>query len=133
MIFAAIQLALFTFTAQPSAVRVGTTPTRVAVAPVAVLGRREALTTAGAATLATVLSASPSPAFAEGVKTVTVAGATGQTGRRVLSRLAAASGVSVVGGVRNVESAQKKLSESKIEIRGAMIEKGAAVRHVTGP
>ena len=37
------------------------------------------------------------------------------------------SGVSVVGGVRDPEKAAKKLAESKIEIRGAMIEKGAAI------
>ena len=31
-------------------------------------------------------------------------------------------GVSAIGGVRNPESAAKKLAESKIEIRGAMIQ-----------
>merc|ERR1719217_757040 len=36
-------------------------------------------------------------------------------------------GVTTIGGVRDPEKAAKKLSESKIEIRGAMIEKGAAI------
>ena len=67
------------------------------------------------------------PAYAAEIKKVVVAGATGQTGRRALSLLAKTSGVSVVGGVRDTAKAAKKLSESKIEIRGAMIEKGAAI------
>ena len=67
------------------------------------------------------------PANADAVKTVVVAGATGQTGRRCLSRLDSTAGVAAVGGVRNPEKAAKKLAESKIEIRGAMIEKGAAI------
>ena len=90
------------------------------------IGRRDALTTLGAAALSTTLTSLPLAAAAEGVKTVTVAGATGQTGRRVLSRLASGP-FTAIGGVRNVDSAAKKLSESKIEIRGAMVEKGAAI------
>jgi len=35
--------------------------------------------------------------------------------------------VSAIGGVRDPAKAAKKLAESKIEIRGAMIEKGAAI------
>jgi len=69
----------------------------------------------------------PSPAFAAEIKTVVVAGATGQTGRRCLERLANTAGVAAIGGVRDPTKAAKKLAESKIEIRGAMIEKGAAI------
>jgi len=56
-----------------------------------------------------------------------VAGATGQTGRRCLQRLAGTAGVAAIGGVRNPDKAAAKLAESKIEIRGAMIEKGTAI------
>ena len=56
-----------------------------------------------------------------------VAGATGQTGRRCLSLLAGKSGVTAIGGVRDTAKAAAKLSESKIEIRGAMVEKGVAI------
>lgn len=44
-----------------------------------------------------------------------------------MSLLSKAAGVSVIGGVRDPVAATKKLSESKIEIRGAMIEKGTAI------
>jgi hypothetical protein len=53
---------------------------------------------------------------------VFVAGATGQTGRRILERLASTSGV-VIGGVRNVEKANKSLMESNTVIRGAMVQR----------
>jgi len=56
-----------------------------------------------------------------------VAGATGQTGRRVLERLAAEPGLLVVGGVRNVDKAAKALSESSTVVRGAMVQKVASV------
>jgi uncharacterized protein YbjT (DUF2867 family) len=47
---------------------------------------------------------------ADNIKTVVVAGATGQTGSRIYERLAAASSTfSTTGGVRNVEKAQKSL------------------------
>jgi len=88
------------------------------------LSRREVAL--GAAAIA-ALCQHPSVALAEDVKTVVVAGATGQTGRRCLERLAKMGGVSAIGGVRDPAKAAKKLSESKIEIRGAMIEKGAAI------
>lgn len=58
---------------------------------------------------------------------VVVAGATGQTGRRVLERLAAQPGLSVVAGVRNVDKASKALSESSTVVRGAMIQQVASV------
>jgi len=63
----------------------------------------------------------------EPIKTVIVAGATGQTGRRCLQRLASMNGVTAIGGVRDPAKAQKKLEESKIEVRGAMVEKGTAI------
>ena len=55
--------------------------------------------------------------------TVVVAGATGQTGRRILERLASQPNISVIGGVRNVDKANKELSESSTVVRGAMIQK----------
>lgn len=59
---------------------------------------------------------------------VVVAGATGQTGRRVLERLADNTMISqVIGGVRSVEKATKALSESSTVIRGAMIQNVNAV------
>jgi uncharacterized protein YbjT (DUF2867 family) len=57
---------------------------------------------------------------------VAVAGATGQTGRRILERLLV-QGVPVVGGVRNVAAATKALSESSTVVRGAMVQNVAAV------
>jgi uncharacterized protein YbjT (DUF2867 family) len=52
----------------------------------------------------------PEVAAAADIKTVVVAGATGQTGSRIYERLAAASsGFAATGGVRNVEKAQKAL------------------------
>ena len=47
--------------------------------------------------------------------------------KRCLAKLAGMGGVTAVGGVRDPSKAAKKLAESKIEIRGAMIEKGAAI------
>eukprot|EP00804_Cyclotella_cryptica_P015384 CCRYP_008014-RA/>CCRYP_008014-RA protein AED:0.05 eAED:0.05 QI:116/1/1/1/1/1/3/724/333 len=55
--------------------------------------------------------------------TVVVAGATGQTGRRILERLASQPNVAVIAGVRNVEKAEKSLSESSTVVRGAMVQK----------
>lgn len=90
-------------------------------------GRRELSFAASAAALACALPGGVSPVAAEGIKTVVVAGATGQTGRRCLERLAKMGDIAAIGGVRDTGKAAKKLSESKIEIRGAMIEKGAAI------
>jgi hypothetical protein len=83
----------------------------------------------GTAAIATALGYDREPAIAadEALKTVVVAGATGQTGRRCLSRLGAMKGVKAIGGVRDPTKAAQKLAESKIEIRGAMIEKGASI------
>jgi len=66
-------------------------------------------------------------ARAAGPKTVFVAGATGQTGRRVVERLSKIDGVSVVGGVRDVEKGAKALAESSVAVRGAMIQQVAGV------
>ena len=57
-------------------------------------------------------------------KMVMVAGATGQTGRRILERLADGSSEwdAVVAGVRNVDKATKSLGESSTVIRGAMVQ-----------
>lgn len=70
---------------------------------------------------------SPSPASALEIKNVVVAGATGQTGRRILERLAAKPGLSVTGGVRSVEKAAKSLSEASTVIRGAMVQSVASI------
>ena len=94
------------------------------------LDRREAFQRAVALTGATAtLLTYPLPSMAEvgSGKTVVVAGATGQTGRRVLERLAAEPGLLVVGGVRNVDKAAKALSESSTVVRGAMVQKVASV------
>lgn len=60
-------------------------------------------------------------------QSVIVAGATGQTGRRVVERLASKGGLSVTGGVRNPSSAAKTLSEASITVRGAMVQQVNAV------
>jgi len=70
---------------------------------------------------------SASPVFAQENSRVVVAGATGQTGRRILERLAAKPGISVVAGCRNVDKANKSLSESSTVIRGAMVQKVGSI------
>jgi uncharacterized protein YbjT (DUF2867 family) len=55
-----------------------------------------------------------------------VAGATGQTGRRIVERLAGKGGA-VVAGVRDPVKAQKTLEESSTVVRGAMVQKVDAV------
>ena len=82
-----------------------------------------------------LVSSSAPAAFAEDAVTaaaptekfIAVAGATGQTGRRILERLLASGSAPVVGGVRNVETATKALSESSTVVRGAMIQSVSAV------
>ncbi len=86
---------------------------------------RRAVLAAAAALAAS--SVAPSPILAAPPKTVAVAGATGQTGRRVLERLAAQPGLTVIGGVRDVAKANKALSSSSTVVRGAMLEKVGAV------
>lgn len=82
---------------------------------------------AAVATASILTINSPAPALAVDAKKVVVAGATGQTGRRVLERLAAQPGLSVVAGVRNVDKAEKSLSESSTVVRGAMVQKVGSV------
>jgi len=92
---------------------------------------RRSLLTRTAYFLATVTAAAslntPLPALAAEKSTVVVAGATGQTGRRILERLADQKGLTVVGGVRNVDKATKTLSESSTVVRGAMVQKVGSV------
>lgn len=77
--------------------------------------------------LATGTFGLPNAANAEDAAKVVVAGATGQTGRRVLERLAKAGNLEVIGGVRNVEKATASLGESSTVVRGAMVQKVASV------
>jgi len=60
-------------------------------------------------------------------KTVVVAGATGQTGRRILEKLVKSGDVSVIGAVRNVDKAKQDLTKSSITVRGAMVDTVNAV------
>ncbi len=92
----------------------------------AALSRRDLLTqTITLTTAAATLGLSPLTATADDTttKTVVVAGATGQTGRRVLERLASQPNTSVIAAVRNTDKASKSLSESSTVVRGAMIQK----------
>ncbi len=96
----------------------------------AALSRRDLLTqTITFTTAAATLSLSPLTATADDATTasaatsVVVAGATGQTGRRVLERLASQPNTSVIAAVRNTDKASKSLSESSTVVRGAMIQK----------
>ena len=93
------------------------------------IDRRSAIFTA-ASTLTAALAATmiPLPVLAaEDFKTIVVAGATGQTGRRVLERLAATKGLQVIGGVRNVDKASKSLVESSTVVQDAMSQSVASV------
>jgi uncharacterized protein YbjT (DUF2867 family) len=84
-----------------------------------------------------ITSSSSSSSSPPNEMVVVVAGATGQTGRRIVERLLQATSgsgtdsgsgrISVIGGVRNVEKATKALSESSTVVRGAMIQTVAAV------
>jgi len=80
------------------------------------------------ATILAPLLTSPSPSQAASpTNTIVVAGATGQTGRRILERLAAQPGLTVIGGVRNTDKASKTLAESSTVVRGAMVQKVGSV------
>jgi len=91
--------------------------------------RRRAVSTLATAVITTastpVLSQASANADGESsaTNTVVVAGATGQTGRRVLEILAGMPNLSVVAGVRDVASAEKKLGEASTVVRGAMVQK----------
>lgn len=95
------------------------------------LDRRAALLL-GSSGLWSVTVGNPLGAGASEVQNVVVAGATGQTGRRILERLAKMGSLSVTGGVRDVADAQKKLAEAKVEIRGFMMDKIDAVVDTKG-
>ena len=88
------------------------------------LGRRGLLSIGLGAALGSFL---PKEARAESKGTVVVAGATGQTGRRVLERLVDQGNWQVVAGVRSVDKATKSLTESSTVIRGAMVQKVSSV------
>lgn len=93
-----------------------------------VVDRRAAINTAAAFLAGSSLMTLPQQVLADAdIKTVVVAGATGQTGRRVLERLAAKPGLQVWGGVRDVDKAAKSLAESSTVVRGAMVQKVASV------
>ncbi|OEU08925.1 NAD(P)-binding protein [Fragilariopsis cylindrus CCMP1102] len=91
------------------------------------VGRRDALQfVASTAALGLNLALTTTAVHAEGSPSTTskvvVAGATGQTGRRILERLASIGSLEVVGGVRNVDKATASLGESSVVIRGAMVQ-----------
>jgi putative NADH-flavin reductase len=92
--------------------------------PTAFFSRRETLGAAVALGTSTLV---PPIAMAAGPKKVMVAGATGQTGRRVLERLAAIPGLTSVGAVRNVDKAKQSLASSSTVVRGAMLDKVSAM------
>ena len=99
--------------------------------------RRDVLLAAIAAAITTTTATTaypPLPAMAaapaSGSGAIVVAGATGQTGRRILERLSKATAggdvttsAVIVGGVRDTTRAYKSLSESSTVIRGAMIQR----------
>jgi len=104
------------------------------------MDRRSLFQTAAKVTLASAVSLSlvnfmPEVSYAAEETTtaistptrVVVAGATGQTGRRVLERLAATPGLTVIAGVRSPEKAAKSLEQESTVIRGAMVQKVASV------
>jgi uncharacterized protein YbjT (DUF2867 family) len=96
--------------------------------------RRSLFQSATATTISAIVGgsvlSSPSSALAAVDATpskVVVAGATGQTGRRILERLAAKPGLSVVAGVRSVDKAREALSKDSTVIRGAMVQQVGSV------
>lgn len=114
------------FAALPSSGRPARTALRAAAAEGdAALERRAALLLGGGS-LWSVTLANPENAAAD-VKSIVVAGATGQTGRRIVERLGAKGGVSVVAGVRDIAKGEKELKSSSVTIRGAMVEQVSAV------
>jgi hypothetical protein len=83
---------------------------------------------AGIALTSGVIAVPKAANAAEGTTSkVVVAGATGQTGRRILERLAQAGNLEVIGGVRNVEKATASLGETSTVVRGAMVQTVASV------
>jgi len=90
------------------------------------VSRREAILGGLSAAAAAATLTAAAPALADEPKFV-VAGATGQTGRRILERLASKGGLNVIGGVRNVAKAKKALDENSVTVRGAMVQKVPSV------
>jgi uncharacterized protein YbjT (DUF2867 family) len=94
------------------------------------MDRRSVLGSA-ATTAASLAFLAVQPAFAVGEGAapmkVVLAGATGQTGRRILERLAAKPGLAVIAGVRNVEKAATALGESSTVVRGAMVQQVGSI------
>jgi nucleoside-diphosphate-sugar epimerase len=91
---------------------------------IAVDRRTLAVLLGGAAGLSVVEA---EPAEAAGSAKIVVAGATGQTGRRIVERLSNTAGVQTVATVRDIAKGKKALSESSITVRGAMIEQVGSV------
>eukprot|EP00929_Paragymnodinium_shiwhaense_P036039 TRINITY_DN19365_c0_g1_i1.p1 TRINITY_DN19365_c0_g1~~TRINITY_DN19365_c0_g1_i1.p1 ORF type:complete len:336 (+),score=115.23 TRINITY_DN19365_c0_g1_i1:67-1074(+) len=100
--------------------------TRSDVAKVADVDRRSALLASGGALLAGTTLASEEVLAAD-VKSVVVAGASGQTGRKVVQRLVQRGGLNVIGAVRNTDKAKKDLESASVQLRGAMIDKVDAI------
>jgi nucleoside-diphosphate-sugar epimerase len=77
----------------------------------------------------------PASAAADSVSgTVVVAGATGQTGKRILDRLlsTSASSAKIIAGVRNVDKAMNALSASNPTVKDALAIKAVEFRSLDG-
>ncbi|KAL3757087.1 hypothetical protein ACHAWU_002926 [Discostella pseudostelligera] len=97
--------------------------------------RRSLLSSAVAITASTSLLSYPiypaSAAADDAVSgTVVVAGATGQTGKRILDRLlsTSASSAKIIAGVRNVDKAMNALSSSSSTVKDALANKAVEFR-----
>jgi len=76
-----------------------------------------------AAVVASLLTQPQLVHAADNIKTVVVAGASGQTGRRCLQRLAGiGGGVTAIGGVRDPSRAAKKLAEGKLNLGNSLLK-----------
>jgi nucleoside-diphosphate-sugar epimerase len=76
---------------------------------------------------AAALGMAPALPAKAALSTVVVAGATGQTGRRILEKLAGKGSLSVIAGVRDVNKATQTLNEASVTVRGAMVQKVPSV------
>lgn len=101
--------------------------------------RRSLLSSAVAITASTSLLSYPiypaSAAADDAVSgTVVVAGATGQTGKRILDRLlsTSASSAKIIAGVRNVDKAMNALSSSSSTVKDALANKAVEFRSMDG-
>jgi len=95
--------------------------------PSLMMDRRKLFTTAAAASAAFLPMMKPNIVIAAEVKNVVVAGSTGQTGRRILERLARTKGLNVIAGVRDIDKASKSLAEASTVVRGAMVQKVGSI------